>query len=474
MLESEFRQGETPVDETDSGVGPAGPFFDLDKRVGGIIVRIMKNYLPSVPDIINAKSILRDVIDSTPLQLNRRLSEKYDARVYLKREDLQVVRSYKIRGAYHKMKTLDKSQREAGIVCASAGNHAQGVAYSCQVLGVNGVVYMPTTTPKQKVRQVKMFGKQYIDIVLTGDTYDDACNAALKDCEEHHKTFIHPFDDPKIIEGQATVGFEIDQQLDEPIDYLFVPIGGGGLIAGVSSYFKQVHPETKIIGVEPAGAPSMKRALDEGHLLTLEKIDKFVDGAAVQRVGEIPFEICKKLIDGVKVVHEGQICTHILELYNLDAIVVEPAGALSLAVLDDCRDMIRGKTVACILSGSNNDIIRMEEIRERSLLFEGLKHYFIVRFPQRSGALRDFVDKVLGPTDDITLFEYRKKTNREKGPALIGIELQNADDLDGLQARMDAYGFRVEYVNDKPELFQYLNLIRFFGEGVLLMSSINR
>lgn len=413
-------------------------------------------YIPSVSSIINANSILKNILQSTPLQQNRRLSEKYDANIYLKREDLQIVRSYKIRGAYNKMKTLSREQLEAGIVCASAGNHAQGVAYSCQVLGVSGVIYMPSTTPKQKIKQVKMFGRQNIEIVLTGDTYDDAHEAAMKDCKKNNKTYIHPFDDPHIIEGQATVGFEIDQQMEEPIDYLFVPIGGGGLIAGVSSYFKQIHPKTKIIGVEPSGAPAMKKSLEEGELITLDNIDKFVDGAAVQRVGELAFEICKEYSDEVIDVPEGKICTNILELYNLDAIVVEPAGALSITALDYFKKEIKGKNVVCILSGSNNDITRTEEIKERSLLFEGLKHYFIVRFPQRSGALRDFVDKVLGPHDDITLFEYRKKTNREKGPALIGIELQNKEDFESLQQRMEENGFMAEYLNKKPDLFQYL------------------
>ncbi len=413
-------------------------------------------YIPSVPDIVQAKSILNEIIESTPLQLNRRLSEKYDANIYLKREDLQIVRSYKIRGAYHKMRTLEKAQLEAGIVCASAGNHAQGVAYSCQILGVKGLIYMPSTTPKQKLGQVRMFGKDNVEIVLTGDTYDDSYNAAMEDCIKNNKTFIHPFDDPKVIEGQATVGLEIDQQMDEPIDFVYVPVGGGGLIAGIESYFKQVHPETQIIGVEPEGVPSMKKSLEKGKVITLESIDKFVDGAAVQRVGEITFEICKNYDGRVVVVPEGKICTHILELYNLDAIVVEPAGALSMAALDCCTEDIKGKNVVCILSGSNNDITRTEEIKERSMLYEGLKHYFIVRFPQRSGALRDFVDKVLGLTDDITLFEYQKKTSRETGPALIGVELQKKEDFEGLQKRMKENGFMVEYLNKKPDLFQYL------------------
>lgn len=301
-----------------------------------------------------------------------------------------------------------------------------------------------------------MFGKQFIEIVLVGDTYDDASKEAWKDCDENKKTYIHPFDDPLIIEGQATTALEILQDAPFQIDYLFVPIGGGGLIAGVGSYFKQVHPSTKIIGVEPAGAPSMKESLANDEVVTLENIDKFVDGAAVQRVGDITFEICKKVVDDIILVPEGRICTKILELYNQDAIVVEPARALSIAALDFYSDKIKGKNVVCIVSGSNNDITRTEEIKERSLLFEGLKHYFIVRFPQRAGALRDFVEYVLGPTDDITHFEYSKKNSREKGPAFVGIELQDKNDLTGLLKRMEEHGFVYEYMNEKPDLFQYL------------------
>jgi len=416
----------------------------------------MTTYFPRIEEIIAAKSTLNDVIENTPLMENRQLSLKFDSNIMLKREDLHVVRSYKIRGAYNKMKSLSENQSKAGIVCASAGNHAQGVAYSCHKLGIHGVIYMPTTTPKQKVNQVRMFGQDFAKVVLTGDTFDDAYKSAMAECTQSGKTFIHPFDDAKIIEGQATVGLEIDMQTDKPIDYIFAPIGGGGLISGLGSYMKQIHPETKIIGVEPAGAPAMKDSIAAGELVTLETIDKFVDGAAVQRVGEITFDICKKVVDDIVLVPEGKICTKILELYNYDAIVVEPAGALSIAALKFYEKEIKGKNVICIVSGSNNDITRTEEIKERSLLYEGLKHYFIVRFPQRSGALRDFVDRVLGPTDDITHFEYRKKTSRERGPALIGIELQHKDDFEGLQERMLENGFVAEYLNERPDLFQYL------------------
>ena len=415
-----------------------------------------KGYFPSLQSINRAKLTLNEILTTTPLAPNMNLSEQTGARVFLKREDLQIVRSYKLRGAYNKIKSLSGEQLKNGIVCASAGNHAQGVAYSCCKLGINGKIYMPTTTPKQKIKQVKMFGKQFVEIVLTGDTYDAASAEALKDCSENGKTFIHPFDDPVIIEGQATTALEIIQDSVCQIDYVFVPIGGGGLISGVGSYFKQVSPSTKIIGVEPAGAPSMKVSLEKGEVVTLQDIDKFVDGAAVQRVGNLTFEICKQVVDDIVLIPEGRVCTRILDLYNSDAIVVEPAGALSIAALDYYKDKIKGKNVVCIVSGSNNDITRTEEIKERSLLFEGLKHYFIIRFPQRAGALKDFLSNVLGPTDDITHFGYTKKNNREQGPAFVGIELADKNDLQGLVDRMNEHGFVHEYLNEKPDLFQYL------------------
>ena len=415
-----------------------------------------QDYFPKVEDVLTAKLLLNGILDSTPLQRNRNLSDRFESNIFLKREDLQIVRSYKIRGAYNKIKNLSTPQMEKGIICASAGNHAQGVAYSCQLLNIHGIIYMPSTTPRQKVMQVKMFGKDKVEVILTGDTYDDAYTVASEECIKSNRTFIHPFDDPKIIEGQATVGMEILEQIKKHIDYIFVPIGGGGLISGVGSYVKQMSPKTKIIGVEPAGAPSMHLSLKKGCVVELTDIDKFVDGAAVRRVGDYCFAIAQKIVDDVVLVPEGKICTKILELYNFDAIVVEPAGALSIAALDYYAQEIKGKNVICILSGSNNDITRTEEIKERSLLFEGLKHYFIIRFPQRSGALRDFVDKVLGPDDDITHFEYRKKTSREKGPALVGVELQRPEDFDGLMKRMEAHGFIAEYLNEQPELFQYL------------------
>jgi len=415
-----------------------------------------QKYFPHLQDINRAKINLNDVITQTPLQKNLNLSDEFEANILLKREDLQVVRSYKLRGAYNKIVHLTPDELKNGVVCASAGNHAQGVAYSCQKLGIKGKIYMPTTTPQQKIKQVKMFGKEFVEVILAGDTFDDAQFSATEDSKRTGMAFIHPFDDPQIIEGQATVALEILQDTKEHIDFVFVPIGGGGLVAGVGAYFKQVSPQTKIIGVEPAGAPSMLKSLEAGKVTELQNIDKFVDGAAVQKVGEFTFEICKQVVDHIITVPEGRICTKILDLYNQDAIVLEPAGALSIAALDFYRDDIKGKNVVCIVSGSNNDITRTEEIKERSLLYEGLKHYFIVRFPQRAGALRTFVDLVLGPTDDITHFEYSKKTNREKGPAVIGIEVQKKEDFNGLIQRMEENGFIYEYLNEQQDLFQVL------------------
>lgn len=415
-----------------------------------------KKYFPALGDVMAAEHTLGEILSPTPLIHNRTLSERYGAEVMLKREDLQVVRSYKIRGAYNKIRSLTPEQTERGIVCASAGNHAQGVAFSCNKLGIKGKIFMPVTTPKQKINQVKMFGGEAIEVVLAGDTFDQANTAAIKACEVEGKTFIPPFNDEKIIEGQGTVGLEALQQSRAAIDYIFVPIGGGGLASGIGSVMKHMSPQTKVIGVEPAGAAGMKLSFERGEVTTLDHIEKFVDGAAVQRVGDLTFDVCHEVLDDIIVVPEGKVCTTILELYNFDAIVVEPAGALSISALDYYRDEIKGKNVVCVVSGSNNDIVRMEDIKERSLLYEGLKHYFVVSFPQRAGALQNFVTNVLGPHDDITYFEYKKKTNREKGPVLIGIELQNPDDFAALTERMHEHGIDYQYLNANPTLFEFL------------------
>lgn len=417
---------------------------------------MQQKYYPTLREISKAKLTLGEIISPTPLLENRELSSRYNAKVFLKREDLQIVRSYKIRGAYNKIKSLDADQLKNGVVCASAGNHAQGVAFSCNHLGIKGHIYMPTTTPKQKIEQVKMFGNGQIEIVLTGDTFDTSNKLAMKFAKENNKTFIHPFDDPKTIEGQATIGLEILQDSKEKIDYIFVPIGGGGLASGVGAYIKTISPETKVIGVEPAGAAGMKASVDNGGVVELDKVDKFVDGAAVKKVGEYTYDICKEVLDDIVVVPEGAVCTTILELYNKSAIVVEPAGALSITALRFYADKIKGKSVVCIVSGSNNDIARSEEIKEKSLLYEGLKHYFIVRFPQRSGALLTFIKDVLGPNDDITHFSYTKKINKEMGPAIIGIEVTDPKNFDSLVERMEEKGFAYQYLNDNNDLFEFL------------------
>jgi threonine dehydratase len=406
-------------------------------------------------DFEAASERLNGVVRNTPLEYNAGLSEKYDCEIYLKREDLQVVRSYKLRGAYNMISQLTEEQMSRGVVCASAGNHAQGVAFSCKRLGTRGVIFMPEITPKQKVKQTEMFGNGNVELVLTGDTFDDCLREALAYTEAHDMTFIPPFDHYRIIEGQGTVGVEIMNDLPD-VEVVVMPIGGGGLAAGAGSYFKQQNPNITLIGVEPEGAPSMVSALENKGPVTLEQIDRFVDGAAVKRVGSLNYQICSELLDDMLLVPEGKVCTTILKLYNEDAIVVEPAGALSVAVLDLCKEQIKGKKVVCVISGGNNDIERMQEIKEKSLLYEGLKHYFIVRFPQRPGALKLFVNNVLGPGDDITRFEFIKKTSKENGPALVGIELKNADDYPSLLQRMVAHRFEVIEINSNQTLFEYL------------------
>jgi threonine dehydratase len=406
-------------------------------------------------DFTGAALRLKKIVNRTPLQFSHSLSKKYQCNVYLKREDLQVVRSYKLRGAYNMMSSLPKEQLQKGVVCASAGNHAQGFAYSCKKLNTKGVVFMPVITPNQKIKQTKMFGEEFIEVKLVGDTFDDCAVAAKKYTEENGMTFIPPFDDHKIIEGQGTVGVEILEDQSD-IDYLFVPVGGGGLSSGVGSYFKTYSPKTKIVGLEPEGAPAMFEALKNGYPVTLESIDRFVDGAAVKRVGDLTFSICKEVLDDIHLVPEGKVCTTILKLYNEDAIVVEPAGALSIATLDDYADEIKGKNIVCIVSGSNNDIDRMQEIKERSLQYEGLKHYFLINFAQRPGALKEFVNNVLGPTDDITRFEYMQKNNKEAGPALVGIELQSREDYDALLNNLNKYHIGYNELSKDNTLFSYL------------------
>lgn len=416
----------------------------------------VESKLISVEEILDAATTLQGVAQHTPLQQNFQLSEEYDADIWLKREDLQVVRSYKIRGAFNKINSLSDDALANGVVCASAGNHAQGVALSCYRKQIRGTIFMPITTPEQKVNQVKMFGKDFVDVVLEGDTFDESFSKAATFCGEKGAAFIPPFNDPKIIAGQGTVGKEILDDMPINIDYLLVPVGGGGLSAGVGSYFKAMSPETVIIGIEPEGAPAMQKSIELGEIITLPKIDKFVDGAAVQRVGDITFEICREVLDRVITIPEGMICGMILKMYNEQAIVVEPAGALSLSALEVLKDELKGKTVVSVVSGSNNDITRTAEIKERFLMYEGLKHFFIVDFPQRAGALVEFLEDVLGPDDDITYFEYSKKTNRELGPALIGLELKHKEDLAPLINRMKAKNFSFEYVNDSPRLFRFL------------------
>lgn len=416
----------------------------------------MKKNRIQVEDVLIANQLLKDVVAHTPLQRNERLSEKYDCHVYIKREDLQHVRSFKLRGAYYKMKRIEEEARVKGVVCASAGNHAQGVAYACAHLDIDGKIFMPQTTPKQKVNMVKMFGRDRIEIILVGDTFDDCFEQAIDLTNKEKRIFIHPFNDRDIIAGQGTVAVEVMNDIEEPIDYVFGSIGGGGLMSGMSTYIKNLSPNTRMIGVEPAGASSMKASIDAQKVIPLNEIDKFVDGAAVKCVGDMNFDICNEYIDDIISVPEGKVCTAILDLYNEHAIIAEPAGALPIAALDFYKKEIKGKCVVCVISGGNNDIGRMQEIKEKSMIYEGLLYYFLVDFPQRAGALRQFLDSVLGPEDDITMFEYTKKNNKESGPGLVGIEIKRKEDYNGLIERMEQNGFPYKEVNKDSTLFGLL------------------
>ena len=412
--------------------------------------------LPDLKGVRNASENLQGVSVLTPLVINERLSNDLNCKIYLKREDLQQVRSFKIRGAFNKIRSIDSDYlKNKTLVCASAGNHAQGFAYSCNKLKIYGKIYMPVTTPKQKIERVKIFGGEYVEIILIGDNFDDAQYEAQKQNADKD-LFVHAFDDVNVIEGQGTIGLEILDQVDKHFDYLIVPVGGGGLISGIITVFKELSPKTKIIGVEAEGAPAMSKSLKDGKIIKLDSIDNFVDGVSIKKIGKIPFDICKKYLDKILLVPEGKICQTILDLYNKDGIVVEPAGAIGISALELNKKMFKDKNVGVLICGGSNDFTRMAEIRERALFYSNLKHYFIVKFPQRAGALKEFVNNVLGKNDDITFFEYVKKNNRENGTAIVGIELKFSKDLNDLVKKMKENGFFGEYLNEKPETLRFL------------------
>ncbi len=411
---------------------------------------------PTADDVEAADVRLDSVVRRTPLERNDRLGDRIGAEVWLKREDQQVVRSYKLRGAYNFISQLTPAEKARGVECASAGNHAQGVAFSCRHLGVPGRIVVPRTTPRQKRERITAIGGDLVTLVVTGDTYDDAHLAAVEDAMASGRVLVPPFDHPMTIAGQGTVAVEIVRQLGRAPDVLVVPVGGGGLLAGVATWFRARHLSTRIVAVEPAGAACMAAAVAAGEPVVLTDLDSFVDGAAVRRAGSVTFPIVRDLIDELVTVEEGRVCTEMLDLYQWEGIVAEPAGALAAAALGYSMSVEPDQTVVCVLSGGNNDVSRYGEIVERSLIHEGLKHYFLVEFPQEPGALRGFLDEVLSENEDITLFEYVKKNNRETGPALVGIEIAGRGDLEPLLERMRHSRLRIEPVPPGSPLFTFL------------------
>jgi threonine dehydratase len=405
-----------------------------------------------------AAARLATVVATTPLERNARLSAATGAQVWLKREDLQTVRSYKVRGAYNLIAGLDDTERTYGVVAASAGNHAQGVAYACAALGVSARLYLPRTTPRQKRERIAVLGGDVVQIVLGGDTYDDAAAAAAADAARTGASLVPAFDDLRTIAGQGTVIREVVAQLGCAPDVVVVPVGGGGLLAGAVTWLRERHPATRVIGVEPAGAACVTAALAAGHPVTLTEVDTFVDGAAVRRAGDLTYPLIAASSAQLTTVPEGQVCSEMLALYQSDGIIAEPAGALATAALTGANALALppGATVVCVVSGGNNDVSRYAEVVERALVHEGRKHYFLVEFPQEPGALRQFLDEVLGPDDDITLFEYVKRSNRETGPALVGIELSRPEDLPALLDRMQASPPNIEKVETSSALFRFL------------------
>ena len=397
---------------------------------------------------------MQKIIINTPLQLNTRLSEKYNSTIYIKREDLQIVRSFKIRGAFNKIINLTNTQKESGIVCASAGNHAQGVAFSSKSLDIAADIFIPETTPKQKVARITDFLNDKSNIHLAGNNFSECLEYSLEFAEKNNKSFIHPYNDIDTIIGQATVAKEIYEYIDP--DIILGTVGGGGLMAGCSIYAKSIEPKCKLYGVEPSTCPSMKKSIENNKLVELEITDNFVDGATVSQVGDLTFDICKDKLDKIFVISIGKLCQTMLELYQDDGIIAEPAGALPIAALDNIKDQIKGKTIVCILSGGNNDLTRYPEVIERYLRFKKLKHYYIIQFGQKPGELRKFINNVLGPDDDITRFEYIKTTNKNYGNVLIGIELKKPEDIRLISTNLKENNFNYTKINEDDLIYSYL------------------
>lgn len=419
---------------------------------------------PLSPDLIaQASDILSEVVEKTPVMLSERLSDLISVPVYLKREDMQKCRSFKVRGAYFRMSTLSEEERRRGVVCASAGNHAQGLAYACAQLKVRGTIYLPSNTPKQKRQRIETIGGDWVEQVIVDGTFDRA-NAQAQEAARHSgRTYVHPYDDPCTIAGQGTIAVELEEQVLSEAAAVLVPVGGGGLLSGIATWIRSRFPDIKIYGVEPTGAASMATAMEADQIVSLPTVDPFVDGTAVGRAGELPYSIVKELVDDILVVPEGAVCTEMLDLYHSDGVIAEPAGALASAAArmyfsdaEQRNELLGGKegAIVAIVSGGNNDMTRYAEIMERSLRHEGLRHYFLVTFPQQPGALRSFLEDVLGPGDDIVHFEYTKKNNRDSGPALVGIDLADREDITGLRARMEASPLHVEELRPDSEIYR--------------------
>lgn len=410
----------------------------------------------SAKDIEVAAGVLAKVATKTPLQKSERLSSEVGRPVYLKREDLQICRSFKVRGAYVRMAAMDEDERKAGVVCASAGNHAQGVAYACAHLGIKGTIFLPASTPRQKRKRIATIGGKWVEPVIVAGDFDEANRVAAKAAKEGGKVYVHPYDDPYTIAGQGSIAVDLDSQLPDDTDMVLIPVGGGGLIAGMATWLKAHRPGIRIVGVESAGAASMKAALQAGNPVSLDRVDSFVDGTAVGRAGDLTYQIVRELVDDIVVVPEGAVCTEMLDLYHSEGVIAEPAGALASAAARNFLPQIPNASVICLVSGGNNDLSRYAEVTERSGRYEGLRHYFLVTFNQEPGALRSFLNDVLSDGEDIIYFQYTKKNNRDTGPALVGIELPDSTDIKGLRRRMAASPLQVQEIDPSSQIFKIL------------------